>query len=164
MLALNFIPDKEFQEITQDAVNQGYWRYDMRILEPGSCWYMPWVSDPDEVTPGEIEENLELYRQGKRGPLSLHYWQDWALIRPPICVVCPNGRHWMVDANSTNGNGWKVEGKIEKLTCSPSIVVPGYHGYLQNGEFTDDIEGRGPQGHLREQAPSPRDLNPNDYK
>jgi hypothetical protein len=33
--------------------------------------------------------------------------------------------------------------------CAPSIVVEGYHGFLRDGEFTPDIEGRGPAGTAR---------------
>lgn len=70
------------------------------------------------------------------GLLSEHYWQTWSRVRPPLCVVCPNGAQWEIDRKSSNGSGWVVTGSWPNLNCSPSIVVPGYHGFLQNGAFT----------------------------
>ncbi len=81
--------------------------------------------------------------------LSIHYWKDWSHIRPPICVVCPNGEQWEIDRKSSNGTGWTVKGEWPNLTCSPSIVVEGYHGFLKDGLFTADTEGRGPNGRAR---------------
>jgi hypothetical protein len=83
---------------------------------------------------------------GRLGFLSVHYWRDWSDKRPPICVVCPNGEWWEVDRKSSNGEGWIVTGELPTITCSPSIVVDGYHGFLRAGEFTPDLEGRGPGG------------------
>lgn len=83
--------------------------------------------------------------------LSVHYWRDWSAKRPPICVVCPNGETWEIDRKSSNGDGWKVTGDLPNISCTPSIVVHGYHGHLGSngappGQFTGDIEGRGPMG------------------
>ena len=71
--------------------------------------------------------------------LSPHYESTWKEKRPPLQVVCPNGKEWCVDAISSNGDGWVVTGEPPSITCSPSIAVPGYHGFLQNGIFTADI-------------------------
>lgn len=164
-LSLTFVTEEEFHRRNTEALNNGYWRQDIRIFPPGSCWYLPWMFDPEEATKEEVAYNLEAAKRGDRTFLSVHYWEAWAAIRPPIWVVCPNGRDWIVDSVSSNGTGWVVTGSPEDgtLTCSPSIVVPGYHGYLKNGTFTDDIEGRGAMGIAKEQPPSKRDLYPENY-
>lgn len=105
---------------------------------PGMMWLAPWYWDP-----AKGDEN-RMRRGGAH--LSPHYWRDHAGTRPPIVVCCPNGREWMVDAKSTNGDGWKVTGEPPTITCAPSIAVPGYHGFLRDGVFTEDVEGRGPNG------------------
>lgn len=109
-------------------------------LEPGMAWYCPWLYDPAAPEPGLKSE------REKWGYLSRFYWADWSDKRPPICVVCPNGQHWLIDSKSSNGDGWKITGEPPLITASPSILVPGYHGFLQNGVFTADCEGRGPRG------------------
>ena len=100
--------------------------------KPGDMWFMPWIYDPNDPKD----------RKGRTGYLAEGFWKDNADKRPPICVVTPSGSDWVVDAGSTNGDGWVVTGDAPNITCSPSIVVPGYHGFLKNGVFTDDLEGR----------------------
>jgi len=136
------MPD-EFRKTTDDALAAGMYSNDRRVFLPGMAWFQPWYWDPagkteSDLGPGEA-----------RGFLSVHYWRAWALKRPPICVVCPNGEWWEIDRKSSNGTGWIVTGELPDITCTPSIVVKGYHGFLRNGEFTADLEGRGPNGHVR---------------
>ena len=95
----------------------------------GAMWYAPWYWDP---------ANPEEDRRGK-GILSTYYWRDWADKRPPICVIGPNGREWMPDQKSSNGEGWVVTGDAPNITAHPSINMPGYHGWLQNGVFSPPI-------------------------
>lgn len=80
------------------------------------------------------------HAEGYRWHFSIHYWRDWARIRPPIAVVCPGGGHWCVDQISNNGTGWTVTGEAPNLVCSPSIwtgqgqgAPREYHGWLGNG-------------------------------
>lgn len=80
--------------------------------------------------------------------LSPEYKRDWYGKRPPIFVMTPVGP-WCIDAVSTDGNGnnnengWTVTGEVPNITASPSINFPGiYHGWLQNGILSDDVEGR----------------------
>lgn len=89
---------------------------------PGMMWFCPWYFDPTDPKDQE--------RFGKSGMLSPHYWRDWAKVRAPVCVICPGGGQWCVDQLSSNGDGWRVTGTPPLLSCTPSIVVPGYHGFL----------------------------------
>ncbi len=147
MKITRLLTDEEFHAMGETAVAAGMYRDDKRVFTPGMAWYMPWVYDPT----GERERQgkyvmFKASRKGTLGFLSCHYWEDSSATRPPMSVVCPNGEVWEVDRKSSNGDGWKVTGEFPDLTCTPSIVVYGYHGYLTNGEFTPDLEGRGPIG------------------
>ena len=139
-------PD-EFVAMNDDAMARGYDRDDRRIFTPGMGWLAPWLFDPtgERVRAGE-HVMIKAPQDCNAGFLSIHYWRDWADKRAPLVVVCPNGEQWEIDRKSSNGDGWKVTGDWPNITCAPSIVVTGYHGFLQNGEFTPDIEGRGPIG------------------
>ncbi|WP_156967925.1 hypothetical protein [Methylosinus sp. PW1] len=127
---------EEFEEINDDAVKNGFWRNDPRILTPGMAWYQPWYWHPDGS--GCLPRGSEF--------LSDYYWKDWADKRAPICVVCPNGEQWEIDRKSSNGNGWVVVGELPDITVSPSILVNGYHGFLRGVQFTADVDGRPPNG------------------
>jgi hypothetical protein len=134
----------EYKKLGDDAVAQGFYRNDRRIFTPGMGWPNPWYYDHT----GERERHglHVMFKVGDRGNgefLSKHYWRDWADKRDPLTVVCPNGATWEIDRKSSNGTGWIVTGDWPNLTCTPSIVVPGYHGFLRDGEFTADLEGRG---------------------
>ncbi len=59
-----------------------------------------------------------------------------------IQVVLPDSREWCITGPSSNGGGWTVTGTMPCITASPSIHVPGYHGFLRDGVLTDDIDGR----------------------
>lgn len=107
---------------------------------PGTMWFMPWYFDPKED--GAAEKAAKWLAHARADPnahhyLSVHYLTDWADKRPPLNVVCPDYSDWTVDAKSSNGSGWTVTGEAPLISCSPSIQVPGYHGYLTNGVFTD---------------------------
>lgn len=145
---------EEYVAMGEDAVARGFYRNDPRIFTPGMVWPTPWVFDPT----GERERchqhvMVKLADRGRLNYLSPHYWRDWSNKRPPLCVVCPNGEQWEIDRKSSNGDGWVVTGDLLNITCTPSIVVPGYHGFLRGGEFTHDLEGRGPNGIARPITP-----------
>jgi hypothetical protein len=140
----------EYVAMGDDAVARGLYRNDRRIFTPGTVWPQPWCFDPT----GERERvgkhvMFKAERKGALGYLSSHYWRDWSDKRPPLSIVCPNGEVWEIDRKSSNGDGWIVSGEFPNITCSPSIVVEGYHGFLRDGEFTSDLEGRGPDGIAR---------------
>lgn len=114
-----------------------------RETAPGSMWLCPWYHDPASPdAPDKRARALEAIKAGKKTYLSRYYWEDWADKRPPICVICPDGSHWVVDARSSNGEGWKVTGSAPLITCDPSILVPNYHGYLRDGKFTEDLDAK----------------------
>jgi hypothetical protein len=103
---------------------------------PGDMWYADWYWNPKED--GKFERT-------NRSFLSTEYANNHSDKRAPIVVVCPDGTHWTVDGkanNGQNGSGWKVVGEAPDITCTPSIKTNGYHGYLQDGFFTKDLEGR----------------------
>lgn len=105
--------------------------------KPGDMW-----PDP-EMIEGEL---AEYYRQNL---LSEKYFRRWHSRRPPLVVRLPNGVEFCVDSRPTKGGtGWDVTGEAPSITVSPSINSNGfsrehgYHGWLQNGVLSDDVEGR----------------------
>lgn len=67
--------------------------------------------------------------------------------RLPLMVVLPGRALFCVDGKCRNSQGfyggWTVTGGPPDLTVSPSINLGGiYHGWLQNGIISDDVEGR----------------------
>jgi hypothetical protein len=114
----------EYKALSDDAVARGLYRNDRRIFLPGMGWYNDW------------------YLTMHEGFLSPHYSRDWKGKRPPIEVVCPNGSVWCIDRMSSNGDGWQVTGEWPSITCAPSIVADDYHGFLRDGEFTPDLDGK----------------------
>lgn len=164
---VNFLSDelhKELEEMRREAVRSwpgyedlkgGNWPLDLSELSasfvpPGSMWHCPWIFDPEKEA-DQLDLRLARARQPDyNGYLSVHYLQDHARTRPPLCVKLPNHSDWIVDQKSSNGSGWVVtysQPDYSDITCSPSILVPGYHGFLQNGVFTPDLDnGQGPDG------------------
>lgn len=155
---------QERHDMNEVAIAGGMYREDRRMFVPGMAWYQPFYWDPlGELVPFADSNTSTQFRfvrepMCKRpadpdvragGFLSPHYWRDWADKRPPICVVCPNGEQWEIDRWSSNGTGWQVTGELPNITCMPSIVVQGYHGWLKDGEFSADLDGRGPIGTVR---------------
>jgi hypothetical protein len=110
-----------------------------------------WGMDPIYDTPsGELEPGCL-------------YWNDWYpkdfywdnQQGPMLCAVLPNGHHWNIDSRASNctmkhdrnHRCWCRHGEPPNITvdkkghtCSAgagSIAVPGYHGFLRNGNFTN---------------------------
>jgi len=123
-LAAKLLSFEEYCALSDKAVADGFWRNDKSIFLPGMGWQNDW------------------YLRMEEGFLSVHYRRDWAAKRPPIELVCPNGDLWCIDRKSSNGDGWRVTGEWPNITCEPSIVAGSYHGYLRNGEFTPDLDGK----------------------
>lgn len=100
-------------------------------------WYLPEVKPPNEPPP-----------EGFSRPVSEEYYRDWYGKRPPLRVILPNGFIFNIDSPVTGKTtGWQVTGDPPNITLSPSVNYAsgdpnGWHGYIQNGEITDDLEGR----------------------
>lgn len=68
-------------------------------------------------------------------------WPDRYRSAVAYYVVLPTSQLWCPWQRAYNaergyhGEGWNVSGPPEKLTCTPSIQVKGWHGYLTNGEL-----------------------------
>lgn len=76
--------------------------------------------------------------------MSNEYNRDHAGKRSPIYVATPGGM-WCIDGKASNaqdGSGWVVTGEAPNITARPSISMHRYHGWLTNGELSDDLEGR----------------------
>lgn len=113
-------------------------------LQPGDMWF--YAADEWHAHDGSFEER---FRPGgvDHGLLAPEYWRDNYANRPPLCVQIPGvPSDWTfyVDSKSSDGvSGWAVTGEPPNITVSPSIHAFGvYHGWLQNGVLSDDIDGR----------------------
>jgi hypothetical protein len=126
----------QYRQMGDVAVANGMYRNDKRVFLPGMAWFEPWYYDPLKEYP-ELTHTMCKERpvDPNHSFLSPHYWRDWADKRPPIAVVCPNGDVWEIDRRSSNGDGWRVTGELPNITCTPSIAMSDYHGWLTNGEF-----------------------------
>lgn len=108
--------------------------------KPGDMWFAPWMINVFK-TPEELIKSTFI---------SPEYIRDWCGKRPPIVVILPNGDRFMVDKCAyQQDHGWTVTGEAPNITLSPSINCireehpkTGYHGWLQNGILSDDLEGR----------------------
>jgi hypothetical protein len=79
--------------------------------------------------------------------LSDQYWAQNAQHRKPLVVKLPNGYTFLVDSqcweNGRHYGGWTVTGTPPHITVQPSINMVGlYHGWLQSGVLSDDVDGR----------------------
>lgn len=110
----------------------------------GDCWYMASWDATEHPHPMLRQHFLDFQA-------SHQYKEQWADKRPPIVVQLPPGFAFTPDEKYgwRDGNpervGWTVTGSIEDgtLTVSPSVNVVGtYHGWIQNGQVSDDVEGR----------------------
>jgi hypothetical protein len=109
-----------------------------------------WVDEATNQRPvvGDCFYAPHMLEDPYRNDLSPQYWREHAAKRPPIVVVLPGKTWWCVDQVATSDRvGWQVTGSIDTdpitLTCSPSInYMQVYHGFVQNGVITDDVEGR----------------------
>ncbi len=100
-----------------------------------------------------INEFREFYLKNS---LSVEYKQNHLNKRSPIIVHLPmryadgstGSFPFCVDEGYKNGghiseHGWTVSGELPNITVNPSINCIGiYHGWIRNGEISDDCEGR----------------------
>lgn len=114
--------------------------------KPGDCWYHPdW--DRKEA-PHPAVRRMFLDHQASK-----QYLEQWADKRPPVVVRLPCGLGFSPDEKYRGGHrgdnpereGWTVTGSIDDgtLTVQPSVnIVGAYHGWIQNGAVSADVEGR----------------------
>lgn len=57
----------------------------------------------------------------------------------PLHVMLPGGLWWNVDGPCKKGEYWTRRGTPPMVTAEPSILVPGYHGWLRDGALTDHL-------------------------
>lgn len=115
----------------------------------GMCWF---ASDEDQ-------QRMMAGTGHKKA--SAHYRRDWAGKRNILTICLPSNPDfigystWSPDCTeSDGGGGWRVTGEPPNITCHPSInAIDSYHGWVKNGQLTDDCEGR--------KYPTPE--NPLDY-
>lgn len=91
--------------------------YGLRDAPTGAMWDATWLADIREYT--------------ERSP-------DGRILH----LMLPDGTEWNIDSKAQNGPGWTRTGEPPRVSASPSILSPGYHGFLRDGVLTDDLEGR----------------------
>jgi hypothetical protein len=84
--------------------------------------------------PGAMYDATDWTPDSWRGPDG----KCWAVVLPP------GGQDdfWLIDSEASSGGFWTRTGEAPNLTVSPSIKTHNYHGFLQNGVLTDDVEGK----------------------
>jgi hypothetical protein len=114
--------------VTREAIDE---KYDKGEPIPiGWMWY---------PNPEGIDEEL----------LSYYYKEHNQQNRQALFIQLPDGV-WCMDGLASGDptkKGWTVTGEPPNITVAPSINSnrgnrKGYHGFLQNGVLTDDLEGR----------------------
>jgi hypothetical protein len=59
-----------------------------------------------------------------------------------LTIILPDRTPWCIDGYASNNGqreprAWSRTGTPPKVTASPSIMTPGYHGWLRDGVLTD---------------------------
>lgn len=104
-------------------------------FDPGDCFY---------ARPESIKTRADGSRWIWGHQLSDEYESLRASTRLPLLVKLPYGGDFCVDSAVTGeSRGWTVTGDPPNITVSPSInCVNLYHGWIRDGELTDDVDGR----------------------
>jgi hypothetical protein len=110
-----------------------------------------------------LRNDDKIYGDAARRPGDM--WDAyWMPVKGPdgksLCVICPDGSEWWIDGPASNCDRkddpihrcWNRIGEPPNITvgkgyqgqstCNAgagSIMVKGYHGFLQNGAFTDAV-------------------------
>lgn len=111
----------------------------MEKRQPGDMWYEPEIIDGKHISSRYFNEFL-----------SPEYFAKHSSHRAPLVIKLPGiVAGFCIDGlygNSSGGyaeSGWDVTGEAPSITMHPSINFSGrYHGWLQNGVLSDDVEGR----------------------
>jgi len=116
-----------------------YSRGDGATLKPGDAFWGPGLEEEDD--PKWTRSVHFVCRH-----LS-EFYLTTNIHRKPLVVVLPNKDLFCVDGMCwSSGNyygGWMVTGDAPNITVHPSINLHGgYHGFIQDGVISDDVEGR----------------------
>lgn len=98
---------------------------------------MPWSLK--EIS-GRAEYESILKEKGRSACIGL-FWK----VPNGVVVSMPPGSYTFFNPyqKSSGGGGWTVQGEWPNVTVTPSINCVGvYHGYIQNGQITEDCDGR----------------------
>jgi hypothetical protein len=116
----------------------------------------PRVLDIDEIftAPDDQRYHVRVRRRPLPGaapaPAGAMWIADWipkgdAWTGPDgrcLMLRLPDGHDWMIDGPSRSGGKWERTGEPPQITARPSILSPGYHGWLTDGVLSDDLDGR----------------------
>jgi hypothetical protein len=77
-------------------------------------------------------------------PAGAMYDATWLLDMPDmrgpdgrsLHVRLPDGFDWGIDCPAKGGGHWTRSGEAPRITARPSILTPGYHGWLTDGVLT----------------------------
>jgi hypothetical protein len=72
---------------------------------------------------GETVQPGDMWYYGETLVIKLPCGDDWAPVHP-------------------DGAGWDITGEPPIITANPSIMCEHYHGWLRDGVFSDDTDGR----------------------
>jgi hypothetical protein len=95
------------------------------------------TSEPEQGKRGAYLMSSEWYDRARAlgGPFPMPY-----IMLPGNVLFCP---YWAANNGAVRGDGtasgWTLSGEGTDLTCSPSIWVGSYHGWLQNGVLSDPV-------------------------
>jgi len=132
---------------------------DPRWPDRCACGYLFEPENTYQVAPSRL-----YVRQDTGEQLTLHeaepgmLWDaPWFLdFKPPwagpdgrsLVMRLPGNGEWTIDGPSSTGGGWTRTGEPPTITARPSILShgssarQGYHGWLDAGILSDDLEGR----------------------
>lgn len=134
----------------RDAISKG----DQETFEwPTVCDCGYVFTDADELQIGEhrLYEGLNHARFTlARAPEGAMWHAPWLLCmgprfnragdpKGPLFVRGPGRKDWNIDGPANNGEGWTRSGEPPLVTVNPSIQVPGYHGHLRDGVFSEPV-------------------------
>jgi hypothetical protein len=102
---------------------------------------------PDPERPGVSYGSMYRLSEGEVVPFrKLRVGAMWRHPQKGIAVKLPgygSGVIWYMEMPGTDGCRWAVTGEMPNVTAQPSINFVGtYHGFVQNGQVTDDVDGK----------------------
>jgi hypothetical protein len=122
---------------------------------PKKCEKCDYEFQPEDVWQYNLDVIMRCAKTKRKWPMDdlptgAMWYDDWdGCHRGPdgksLFCKLPCGTAWCIDYHPKVPGGWKRDGVPPLVTASPSILTggsTGYHGFLQNGILTDDLDGR----------------------